>query len=487
MADQPSRRHAAATGVQHAAPPAGAQPEPQPEPQPEAAVRDLSVGMKRGPQPRGAGRIPNKKARKERDDGQLAELSRWFLDNQAGIAFNLLALLFLTHAFIPRARSSTAKFFQLSQLNPRTGKYAAGAGDLCFMAFCVVLFTGLRAGVMDHVLAPLARRSGVAKTKDVTRFAEQAWIAIYCSVFWPLGMLIYCNSPYFLNMSELWTNWPDREIDGLIKVYMLAQLAFWMQQVVVVHIEERRKDHWQMLTHHFVTIALIGASYAYHQTKVGNLIMVLMDVVELLLAVAKCLKYLGYTTICDILFGVFLVSWFLARHVFYLMTCWSIYTDLPRIIAPACYRGTMDDIEGPLPVPEGWSRVLEPFYDPKGTVCFDDSITYSFLFCLLFLQVLTIMWFTMILQVAARVLKGSKAEDLRSDDESEEESEKDDLDDDEGQPFTEEVGAEDMDLKAWEQRRDAQRAAASTSGVSLPGHSERKKLLNRIGCDKQIS
>ena len=101
-----------------------------------------------------------------------------------------------------------------------------------------------------------------------------------------MPQFIYCNSPYFLNMSELWTNWPDRELDGLMKVYVLAQLAFWIQQVVVVHIEERRKDHWQMLTHHFVTIALIGASYAYHQTKVGNLIMVLMDVVELLLPVS---------------------------------------------------------------------------------------------------------------------------------------------------------------------------------------------------------
>lgn len=177
----------------------------------------------------------------------------------------------------------------------------------------------------------------------------------------------------------------------------------------------------------------------------------------------------------------------MARHVFYLMTCWSIYADLPRIIAPVCYRGTMDDAREPLPVPDGWSRVFEPFYDPKGIVCFDNSITYSFLACLLFLQVLTIIWFTMILQVAARVLKGSQAEDLRSDDESEEESEEEELDDDENQPFTEEVGAEDIDLKAWEQRRETQRAAGSTSGVSLPGHSERKKLLNRIGCDKQIS
>jgi acyl-CoA-dependent ceramide synthase len=87
-------------------------------------------------------------------------------------------------------------------------------------------------------------------------------------------------------MQELWTNWPQRELDGLMKGYILGQWSFWLQQILVINIEDRRKDHWQMLTHHFVTIALISASYAYHQTRVGNLILVLMDVIDLFLPVS---------------------------------------------------------------------------------------------------------------------------------------------------------------------------------------------------------
>lgn len=70
-----------------------------------------------------------------------------------------------------------------------------------------------------------------------------------------------------------------------MKGYILAQLAFWVQQVLVINIEERRKDHWQMLTHHFVTISLMYGSYRYGYTRVGNLILVLMDVVDLFLPV----------------------------------------------------------------------------------------------------------------------------------------------------------------------------------------------------------
>lgn len=68
---------------------------------------------------------------------------------------------------------------------------------------------------------------------------------------------------------------------GLLKWYMLAQYAFWVQQLLVIHIEKRRKDHWQMLAHHVVTTLLIFASYHYHQIRVANLILCIMDVVDL--------------------------------------------------------------------------------------------------------------------------------------------------------------------------------------------------------------
>ena len=71
-----------------------------------------------------------------------------------------------------------------------------------------------------------------------------------------------------------------------MKGYMVLQLAFWLQQVLVINIEERRKDHWQMLTHHFVTISLIYGSYRYGYTRVGNVILVLMDVSDLFLSVS---------------------------------------------------------------------------------------------------------------------------------------------------------------------------------------------------------
>lgn len=95
------------------------------------------------------------------------------------------------------------------------------------------------------------------------------------------------HSDYWLKPKNFWTNWPNREIDGLLKWYILAQSAFWLQQIIVINIEKRRKDHWQMFTHHIITCSLLFASYAYHQTKSANAILCLMDVVDLFFPVSQ--------------------------------------------------------------------------------------------------------------------------------------------------------------------------------------------------------
>lgn len=305
-------------------------------------------------------------------------------------------------------------------------------------------------------------------------------------------------------MKELWTNWPNRELGGLSKFYILTQLGFWFQQIFIIHIEERRKDHWQMLSHHFITIALIIGSYRYHLTTVGNLILVLFDIGDILLSVrstcrlpmnsplliaaqtSKCLKYLGFRTAPDYGFGLFMLTWFVARHVLFNMVCWSIYKDIPETIVYGCFKGSQNELEGPFEQPKGWGVYLEPFVKSDGIVCHKKQIIMCFLVLLLVLQAVCIYWFSMIIGVAIRVLKGVGADDVRSDDEGDEDEEEDEFVYEEAQPLEEEVGVEELDLKSWERRTGVKRAASSATGVSLPGHSDRKELLGRIGCEKQV-
>jgi acyl-CoA-dependent ceramide synthase len=205
---------------------------------------------------------------------------------------------------------------------------------------------------------------------------------------------------------------------------------------------------------------------------------------------AKCLKYLGFTTICDIIFGVFMVVWIAARHVIYMMICWSVYRDIPATITYGCYSGRNGNIKGPFEAPDRFCHLLEPFRNPEGVVCWSNNIKWGFLSALLFLQCITLLWFWLIVQVAVKVLRGGQADDVRSDDEGEEEvDEHEVLEEEQLLPYEEEVGVESINLRGRVSNASKTRykkSASSATGVSLPGHSDRKELLGRIGCDKGV-
>jgi acyl-CoA-dependent ceramide synthase len=57
------------------------------------------------------------------------------------------------------------------------------------VVYWILLFTGLRASVINFVLEPFAQRLGIESKKDITRFGEQAWAFIYYSTFWSLGIV----------------------------------------------------------------------------------------------------------------------------------------------------------------------------------------------------------------------------------------------------------------------------------------------------------
>lgn len=220
------------------------------------------------------------------------------------------------------------------------------------------------------------------------------------------------------------------------------------------------------------------------------------------------LKYAGYQTACDVMFGVFIITWFIARHVLYLMVCWSIYNDVPSIMVYGCSSTTTGEHFSFEQGHALWTNVLQPYINPGGPICYDEKFRYGFLGLLLILQGITIMWFGMILRVLWKVLKGEGADDSRSDDEAEVEEDvpsngaataplkrkgsgrghvsHQQLN--AAAPIEETVGVEGIRLR---QRREGTRQKQRKSGthggpLSIAGSSDRKELLGRIGCDKPM-
>lgn len=296
--------------------------------------------------------------------------------------------------------------------------YERGLRDTLFVGTLVLLFTLARALLMKFLLLPLGelavphvkkprkseRQSSEAlnerakalrtREKEVLRFAEQGFSLIYYSCSWSLGLLIASRESYWpLKTVEYWTNYPQFQLEPLFKFYYLASCAFYIQQLFVLHVEARRSDHWQMFSHHVITIALIAGSYVCSYHRVGNAILCLMDPSDIALNVAKMLKYAGWQTTCDIAFGLFMVSWLVTRHILYMRVVWSCMFDAPSVMS---FRPP--------------NRLTGDYFTKTS------YLTLIGLLCAL--QVILLMWFYMICRVAYRVVTKAGAVDSRSDAES---------------------------------------------------------------------
>jgi acyl-CoA-dependent ceramide synthase len=104
---------------------------------------------------------------------------------------------------------------------------------------------------------------------------------------------VHLNLPTkILEPSDLWRGYPHSHLAAPVKLYYLSQTAFYTHQILILNAEAKRKDHWQMMTHHIITVVLMLGSYFTSFNRVGCIIMVLMDWCDIFLPVSANF-YLG--------------------------------------------------------------------------------------------------------------------------------------------------------------------------------------------------
>lgn len=322
--------------------------------------------------------------------------------NQIPISQFLLACLYMLHIFYPKLLPFTTKFIHL-QYKIGTGSdgaplYDIGIDDAYYVAHWVITLTFLRAFLMQWVFGPLASMSNKIKTQGArTRFCEQSWLVTYYMFSFAYGIYLYVHSPYYMNIDHLYLHWPNHNMTAGFKKYYLISMGFWFQQVFVLHIEKRRKDHYQMLSHHIITCCLMVGSYNYYYFRIGHIILMIMDSVDILFSAAKILRYLGYSKLCDFMFFCFLMSWIILRHGLYNYLYYHAWTKASLLMPDAkCIPGVLQ------------------------RRCWTNGVINTFLGLLGGLQIITIVWMYLIVKVAYRVVTGQGAEDVRSDESDEE-------------------------------------------------------------------
>uniref|UniRef100_A0A914UXQ2 TLC domain-containing protein n=1 Tax=Plectus sambesii TaxID=2011161 RepID=A0A914UXQ2_9BILA len=222
---------------------------------------------------------------------------------------------------------------------------------------------------------------GVARPR-MEKFCESSWRFAYYFSIWCYGWWALYDKPYLVDQDECWRNWPFQTVPWEIRWYYMIQSAFYWSLMISALFDVKRKDFWMMLVHHMATLALLSFSWVSNFVRIGALILLLHDTVDIFLELGKLFRYAEKRMMCNCVAVFFAVAWLLTRlYLFPVRLVYSTLFRAPHLVAqlPLSY--------------------------------------YLFNGLLLLLQVLHIVWSFMIVQSLWIGWQGGMANDARSDDE----------------------------------------------------------------------
>jgi len=255
--------------------------------------------------------------------------------------------------------------------------YGKGVNDRFLLFYILNVITVARYACRKLVFEPVARKLKLGPHLS-HKFIDAGWFSLCHFIATAWGYYIFRDDPWWFSSPNLWAGYPH-PFDYHMKLYYLASLAFWIQNLWSFFFETPRKDDAAFFFHHLLTIGLIMGSYRFNFFRVGAAILMEQNAADILYYAAKLFKYGGSDNTATGILVLFVFAWVYTRHFIFGWILYSLWYELPTHI----YKSGWDDATG--------------YY-------YADWLWYVFSFALIALQLLMIYWFFLILRVIYRVV-----------------------------------------------------------------------------------
>ncbi|NP_001313756.1 LAG1 longevity assurance homolog 2 [Gossypium hirsutum] len=249
------------------------------------------------------------------------------------------------------------------------------------------IFRRLAIWLSSNGYAPL--KMNEATQAKIAKCSESMWKLAYYATVETFILKITYHEPWFTDTKQYFRGWPDQELKLSLSLFYMCQCGFYIYSIAALLTwETRRKDFAVMMSHHVITVILIGYSYITSFFRIGSIILALHDASDVFLEAAKVFKYSESELGASVCFGLFAISWLLLRLIFF--PFWVIKTS-------------SYDVREFLNLSESYPM----------------SLYYVFNTMLLMLLVFHVYWWFLICSMIMRQLKnrGKVGEDIRSDSE----------------------------------------------------------------------
>lgn len=226
----------------------------------------------------------------------------------------------------------------------------------------------------------------------IVKCSESLWKLTYYATVEACILSISYQEPWFRDSKQYFRGWPHQELTLPLKLFYMCQCGFYIYSIAALLTwETRRRDFSVMMSHHVVTVILIGYSYISSFVRIGSVVLALHDASDVFMEAAKVFKYSEKELAASVCFGFFAISWLVLRLIFF--PFW--------VISASSY-----DMQNCMNLSEAYPMLLY----------------YVFNTMLLTLLVFHIYWWILICSMIMRQLKnrGQVGEDIRSDSEDDE-------------------------------------------------------------------
>ncbi|XP_070301910.1 LOW QUALITY PROTEIN: ceramide synthase 5 [Salvelinus sp. IW2-2015] len=172
------------------------------------------------------------------------------------------------------------------------------------------------------------------KPSILTKFCESMWRSTFYLCIFTYGIRFLWQCPWMWDTHHCWYNYPTQVLTPGLYHYYMTELGFYWSLMFSQFTDIKRKDFPIMFIHHLATVSLISFSYANNMLRVGSLVMWRHDASDFILEAAKLANYAKYQRLCDFLFVLFAVVFFITRLVIYPLWLVKLYgCDLPSTVS----------------------------------------------------------------------------------------------------------------------------------------------------------
>lgn len=225
----------------------------------------------------------------------------------------------------------------------------------------------------------------IGRPTPLEKFCETGWRWVFYFTAHVVSVWTLWDKPWVWDTVHCWYNYPFHSLDPAVWWHYMLELAFYWSLFITQFFDVKRKDFWEMFVHHVATLLLLILSWSVHMHRMGSLVLLVHDVCDHWLELAKLFRYSGWTRACDGSFVMFTVTWAFSRLGVF--PAWVIYSTV---------------IEA--------AQLVQMF-----------PVYYIFNFLMTLLLVLHVIWFTFLCKIAVQVVMADKQqiEDTRSGSEDE--------------------------------------------------------------------